>query len=147
MPMGITAMILTFNEAPNIQRTLEKLAWAADIVVVDSGSTDGTLEILKSFPRVRVFTRRFDSFAAQCNYGLQQVRTDWVLSLDADYVLTDELVTELGTLDSSVALQATRHGSCIAFMDDRCARRCIPRAPCCTAAPWQLTGMTGMVTK
>jgi len=101
MLADITVMILTYNEEPNIRRTLEKLAWARDIVVVDSGSTDATLEIVKGFPQARVVTRRFDSFARQCNYGLEQVRTEWVLSLDADYVLTDEVVAELGGLDFS----------------------------------------------
>jgi glycosyltransferase involved in cell wall biosynthesis len=99
--MTITPMILTFNEAPNIARTLEKLAWAGEILVVDSGSTDGTLEIVQANPRVRVVHRAFDSFAAQCNFGLDHVRTEWVLSLDADYVLTDDLVAELSTLDEN----------------------------------------------
>lgn len=92
-------MILTFNEEPNIRRTLEKLSWAGDIVVIDSGSTDGTLDILLEHANVRVFTRAFDSFANQCNYGLEQVRTEWVLSLDADYVLTPAFVEELHMLE------------------------------------------------
>lgn len=99
MKLAVTPMILTFNEAPNIGRTLEKLAWAADIVVVDSGSTDGTLDILSAHPAVRVVHRRFDDFASQCNFGLQQVRTEWALSLDADYVLSDDLIGEMSSLD------------------------------------------------
>ena len=80
---------------PNITRTLEKLAWAQRIIVVDSGSTDGTLEILARYPRVALFTRTFDNFADQCNFGLAQVQTEWALSLDADYELSDRLVREL----------------------------------------------------
>ena len=97
---SITPLILTYNEAPNIGRTLEKLAWARDIVVVDSFSTDETPEIVASFTQARMIQRRFDSFASQCNFGLTEtgIATDWVLSLDADYVLTSELVDELGTL-------------------------------------------------
>jgi glycosyltransferase involved in cell wall biosynthesis len=91
----ITPLLLTFNEAPNIRRTLEKLTWAKEIVVVDSFSTDETLEILKSFPQTRVIQRKFDTFASQCNFGLQQIKTEWVLSLDADYILSDELKDEL----------------------------------------------------
>jgi glycosyltransferase involved in cell wall biosynthesis len=96
MQIEITPLILTFNEAPNIGRTLEKLFWAREIVLVDSGSTDRTLEIARStHPNVRVVTRSFDSFAGQCNFGLTQVTTEWVLSMDADYVLTPELVAEI----------------------------------------------------
>src|SRR5689334_1363822 len=95
----ITPLILTFNEAPNIGRTLEKLSWAREILLIDSGSTDETLEITRSaHPRVRVVTRPFDTFAGQCNFGLGQITTEWVLSMDADYVLTPELVAEIQTL-------------------------------------------------
>jgi glycosyltransferase involved in cell wall biosynthesis len=67
-------------------------------VVIDSGSTDKTLEILQAYPQVEVVHRPFDDFAAQCNFGLAQVKTTWVLSLDADYQLSDELVAELHDL-------------------------------------------------
>ena len=90
MLSDITPLILTFNEAPNIRRTLEQLSWAQEIVVVDSFSTDETLAIATTLPRTRVVHREFDSFAGQCNFGLQCARTEWVLSLDADYVLSDE---------------------------------------------------------
>ena len=95
LPSQITPLILTYNEAPNIRRTLEKLRWAKEITVVDSFSTDETLEILKSFPQVRVVQRTFDTFADQCNFGLEQIKSDWVLSLDADYTLSDALVAEI----------------------------------------------------
>jgi glycosyltransferase involved in cell wall biosynthesis len=91
----ITPVILTCNEAPNIARILEQLHWARSIVVVDSGSNDETLAIAGRYPNVRVVHRDFDSFASQCNFALTQVRTEWVLSLDADYFLTDDLVSEI----------------------------------------------------
>lgn len=94
----ITPLIITYNEAPNIQRVLAKLSWARRIVVVDSGSTDGTLEILGGFHQVEIIHRPFDNFANQCNFGLQQVHTPWVLSLDSDYELSDSLVSELNEL-------------------------------------------------
>ncbi|WP_404786635.1 glycosyltransferase family 2 protein [Altericista sp. CCNU0014] len=96
--LEITPLILTYNEAPNIERTLQKLTWAKQIVVIDSHSDDETLKILDAYPQVRVFQRKFDSFAEQCNYGLSKIESDWVLSLDADYRLSDELVLQIKML-------------------------------------------------
>jgi glycosyltransferase involved in cell wall biosynthesis len=97
----VTPLILTFNEQANIERTLNRLAWARQVVVVDSGSTDGTLELLKAYPAVRVVNRPFDDHTSQWNFGLDQVTTPWVLSLDADYVLTQQLVEELHNIKFS----------------------------------------------
>ncbi len=94
----IIPLILTFNEAPNINRTLQRLSWAKKIVVIDSYSTDETIKILHSYPQVQTFQREFDTFANQCNYGLQQVTSEWVLSLDADYIVTDDLIAEIDKL-------------------------------------------------
>ncbi len=97
----ITPLILTFNEAPNIDRVLSRLRWARRIVVVDSGSNDGTLEIIAEHANAEVISRKFDEHAAQWNFGLETVGSDteWVLAIDADYVLSDELVRELGSLN------------------------------------------------
>src|SRR5579872_6607366 len=94
----ITPLLITYDEIQNIERTLESLAWARRIVVVDSGSTDGTLEVLARDPRIEVHHRRFDDFANQCNFGLTKVASEWVMSLDADYELSKGLVAELATL-------------------------------------------------
>lgn len=94
----ITPLILTHNELPNIERTLARLAWAKRIVVIDSFSTDGTVDILRRDPRVAVFTHEFGDFAGQCNFGLTHVESPWVLSLDADYELSDEFIDELRRL-------------------------------------------------
>ena len=96
----ITPVILTYNEAPNIGRTLERLAWARDIVVVDSFSDDETLAIVDGTPRVRIFQREFDCHENQWNFALAEtgISSEWVLALDADYLLTPELVTELDAL-------------------------------------------------
>lgn len=111
----VTPLILTFNEAPNIDRTLQRLPWAKRIVVIDSYSTDETLEILQSYPQVEIFQRGFDTFANQCNYGLEKVKTEWVLSLDADYIVTDDLVAEIDTLpkDSLVDGYFVRFKYCV----------------------------------
>ena len=102
----LTVIVLTYNEAPNLRRTLEALEWAQEIVVVDSYSTDNTEGIAKGFPDVAFVRRAFDSHAAQWNFGLEQARTEWVLSLDADYVLTKELVDELTRLRPAPATSA-----------------------------------------
>lgn len=96
----ITPLVLTFNEAPNIARTLESLRWASDVVVVDSFSTDNTAEIAASFPNVRVIQRVFDSHRNQWQFGLKQtgIATEWVLALDADYIVTTDLMNELENL-------------------------------------------------
>src|SRR6266480_7786816 len=91
----ITPLILTFNEAPNILRTLEKLAWARQIVVVDSFSTDDTVAICQRHPQVELVQRKFDDHTSQWNFGLGQIKTEWVLTLDADYLLPDTFVQEL----------------------------------------------------
>jgi glycosyltransferase involved in cell wall biosynthesis len=91
----VTPLLITFNEIQNIRRTVGRLGWAKRIVVVDSGSTDGTLEFLAKDPRIEVHHRAFDRFAEQCNFGLSLVQTEWVLSLDADYELSDEVVANL----------------------------------------------------
>ncbi|HKB65429.1 MAG TPA: glycosyltransferase family 2 protein [Pyrinomonadaceae bacterium] len=98
---SITPLILTYNEAPNIGRTLEQLRWAHDIVVVDSFSDDETLDIVRTFPQTRIFQREFDCHEKQWNFALSEtsISSEWVLALDADYVLTEEFSAELRTLN------------------------------------------------
>jgi len=98
-PADIDVLILTFNEEPNLRRTLDALKWARSVLVVDSGSMDGTLAIIADYPTVRVLTRGFDSFAEQCNFGLQHLSAPWILSLDADHVLSPELTAEVAALE------------------------------------------------
>jgi glycosyltransferase involved in cell wall biosynthesis len=95
MIVSLTPLVLTCNEAPNIRRTLEKLTWAKEVVVVDSFSTDETEAICRKIPSVRFIQRKFDDHTSQWNFGVEQCRSDWVLALDADYVLSDDLVREL----------------------------------------------------
>jgi glycosyltransferase involved in cell wall biosynthesis len=99
----ITPVILTYNEAPNIIRTLSHLSWAKEIVVVDSGSADGTLDELAQWANVRVVSHPFDTHAEQWRYAVYEtgITTSWILRLDADYQLTDELIQELDQLNLS----------------------------------------------
>jgi glycosyltransferase involved in cell wall biosynthesis len=106
----VTPVLLTHNEIQNIARTLSHLSWAKDIVVVDSGSTDGTLAVMASHPNVRLFKRGFDSHANQWRYAVEktQIATDWILRLDADYQVSDALVAEIAALDPNAPVSAYR---------------------------------------
>jgi glycosyltransferase involved in cell wall biosynthesis len=96
---SICPVVLTFNEELNLARVLERLGWARKIIVVDSFSTDTTEVIARRYPNVEFHQRRFDSHAAQWNAALALVPSDyeWVLALDADYVLSPALVDEIAT--------------------------------------------------
>jgi glycosyltransferase involved in cell wall biosynthesis len=107
---NLTALVITFNEEANLARCLEPLKWLERVVVLDSGSADRTLDICRQYPNVEIVQRSFDSFAGQCNFGLDQVQTEWVLSLDADYVLTDELVKEIQQLEALETASGFRAG-------------------------------------
>lgn len=106
----ITPLLLCYNEEANLPRTLASLAWAQDIVVVDSGSSDATRAILRAQPRVRCFQRPFDTHARQWNYALQKtaIASEWVLALDADHVLSPGLVEELRALRPSAGIAGYR---------------------------------------
>jgi glycosyltransferase involved in cell wall biosynthesis len=95
LSLPLTALLLTYNEEANIERTLAALKWVPNIFAIDSGSTDRTLDILAAEPTVTIHHRPFDSFAEQCNFGLGLIKTEWVLSMDADYVVTPALAEEI----------------------------------------------------
>jgi glycosyltransferase involved in cell wall biosynthesis len=107
---AITPVILTFNEAPNIGRTLEKLRWARRVVVVDSLSTDETLAIVAMFPNAQVFVRPINSLADQWNFAVHKtgIETEWVLRLDADYIVQDDFIAELAALKPADDIGAYR---------------------------------------
>jgi glycosyltransferase involved in cell wall biosynthesis len=92
--------VLTFNEAPNLARTLAALSWARRVVVLDSGSTDDSREIAARFPNVDWQVRAFDDHASQCNHALDHLLAGsrWVLFMDADYIVTPELRAEMEAL-------------------------------------------------
>lgn len=104
--INITALVLTRNEAPNLARTLAKLTWLPEVVIVDSQSTDETREIAAKYENARVIERRFTSHAEQWNFGLEEagINSEWVLALDADFVLTDALIREIQSLEPAASL-------------------------------------------
>jgi glycosyltransferase involved in cell wall biosynthesis len=98
----LTALILTKNEEPNLKRVLDELTWLERVVILDSFSTDSTLDIAANYPNVEVFQRGFDTHGNQWNYGLSLIKSKWALTLDADYVLTPDFIQETKRLmDSS----------------------------------------------
>lgn len=102
----ITPIIATYNEAPNIERTLSALTWAREVLVIDSFSDDETLNICAKFDNVRVIQNAYTGPTEQSNFGLaQDIQSEWVLSMDADYVVTPELQTEIATLTPNSDLQ------------------------------------------
>ena len=105
-----TPVILTLDEAANIGRTLQPLSWARDIVVVDSGSQDGTLDIISQFPNVRVIQRIFTSHADQWNFAINDtaIQSEWVLALDADHIVTEDFMRELATLTPTETVNGYR---------------------------------------
>lgn len=102
----ITPVVLTYNEEPNIGRALASLAWARDVVVVDSFSSDRTVDIVRSFRNARLFQRRFDSHERQWNYALREtgIAGEWALTLDADYLVSEAVVRELQALEPAASV-------------------------------------------
>lgn len=104
----ITATIITKNAAADIQACLESLLWVDTIIVLDSGSTDNTLEICRKFsPKVKCSETDWPGFGQQKNRALAQATTDWILSIDADEKITPELQQEI--------LSKIANTDCVAF--------------------------------
>ena len=94
MKKKLSVFIITLNEERIIEKCLEKLFWVDEVVVVDSGSTDATLAICRKY-NVKIFHNEFEGYGAQKQFALEQTSNEWVLSLDADEILTHELIAEI----------------------------------------------------
>jgi glycosyltransferase involved in cell wall biosynthesis len=90
----VTAVVLTFNNEQIIERTLRSVAFCEEIVVVDSGSTDRTVEICERWG-ASVFLRALDGFDTQRNYGAERASCSWILALDSDEEVSPELADEI----------------------------------------------------
>ncbi|MGB6742171.1 MAG: glycosyltransferase family 2 protein [Terracidiphilus sp.] len=97
MPCTLTVAIVTLNEAANLPRTLASVRFANEIVVLDSGSTDATVEIAEG-AGARLFEEPWKGFARQKNSAIAHATGDWVLSLDADESVSSELASEIEVL-------------------------------------------------
>jgi (heptosyl)LPS beta-1,4-glucosyltransferase len=90
----VSVVIITKNEGLNIRDCLESCKWAEEIIIVDAESTDNTIEIAMSYTS-KVFIRPWKSYHDAKNYGIDQARGEWILSLDADERLTAPLIAEI----------------------------------------------------
>ncbi len=103
----LSALIITYNEIGYIEKCIDAISFADEIIVVDSYSTDGTYEYLKRHPKVNVIQRSFLNFTDQKSFALQQASHDWVLFVDADEVVSPPLKAEIKrTINSKNACEA-----------------------------------------
>ena len=100
--MKISAVIITLNEERHIADAIRSVAWADDVVVVDSGSTDATRQIAESLG-ARVLINEWPGFSEQKQLATDNAAYDWILSLDADERVTDELRQEIESLRSGTS--------------------------------------------
>jgi glycosyltransferase involved in cell wall biosynthesis len=95
--LSLSVATITLNEEANLARTLASVAWADEIIVVDSGSTDRTRELAESYG-AKMFVEEWKGFAAQKNSALAHATGDWILSLDADEEVEPALAEEIRTV-------------------------------------------------
>lgn len=95
---AISATLITHNEENNIAQALKSLSWADEILVVDSGSSDATVEICRGFQST-ILHRDWTGYVDQKNFALEKARNDWVFSLDADERASPELISEIRELN------------------------------------------------
>lgn len=90
----VSAAVITFNEEADLEECLASLCWCDEIVLVDSGSTDRTVEIATKHG-AKIFARRFQGFSDQKNFAEERASGEWVLNIDADERVTPELQQEI----------------------------------------------------
>jgi glycosyltransferase involved in cell wall biosynthesis len=100
-PIIASVYIITRNEEQNLKVLLPRLACFDEVVIVDCGSTDGTVEYSRTFPNVVMSFRKWTGFSDQKAFALSLCSNEWVLNLDADEVPTDELVSAMRSLMES----------------------------------------------
>jgi glycosyltransferase involved in cell wall biosynthesis len=107
--MKVSVLILTYNEASTLPDCMAALRWCDDIVVIDSGSQDDTVEIARA-GGARVLAHSFDNFAAQRNFGLDNgnLRNEWVLHLDSDEIVSESFAKALSELEPAEGTDAWR---------------------------------------
>ena len=98
--MKLIVCIPTFNEELNIKKCLSKLKWVSKILILDSNSTDNTIKIAKKFKNTNIiYSKRKFTYVSKLNYFISKNKNKWILILDADYVLSNDLIKEFKRLD------------------------------------------------
>jgi glycosyltransferase involved in cell wall biosynthesis len=114
-PVPVSAIMIVLNERKNLERSLPSLSFCDEIIVVDSGSTDGSAEYARSLGCV-VANRSFDQFGAQKSYAASLAKNDWVFNLDADEWVTPELAAEITLLTQTPELNSIWIRSRLVFL-------------------------------
>jgi glycosyltransferase involved in cell wall biosynthesis len=117
----ISAALITYNEELNIAEALQSLSWADEIVVVDSGSKDATLDICRRYTD-RILHRDWTGYADQKNFAVEQAKNDWIFSLDADERPSPELCAEIRELSEKGFSKSGYHIPRVAFFMGRWIR-------------------------
>lgn len=112
MPTPLSVIILTYNEETSIAGAIESVLWADEVLIVDSHSTDATLEIARSY-NIRVEQHAFENYSKQRNWAIGQATHDWIFMLDADERVSAasqaEIVSLLQSAPAHPAYQLKRH--------------------------------------
>lgn len=112
----ISALLITFNEEKNIGEVLKNIDFADEIIIVDSFSTDRTMDIVKTHKHVKNFQRPFKNYTDQKQFALEQATYDWILFLDADERVPNELREEILELVQSDRVTASAYYFLRTFM-------------------------------
>ncbi len=94
-PVKISALAITLNEADNIEAYIDSLWFADEIIIVDSLSTDGTVDLAEKNKKVTVYQRPFNNFSEQKNFAISKAKNDWVTFFDPDEEVTQQLAEEI----------------------------------------------------
>ncbi len=105
---SLSALVITYNETENLPGLLDGLYFAGEIIVVDSFSTDNTIEILKKYPHVSFVQRHFENFSDQRNFALGLAKNKWILFTDADERIP-------GSLQKEIAHELQNPGDTVAY--------------------------------
>lgn len=93
--MNLSIVIITFNSQKYLSKVLNSCVFADEVVIVDSGSTDNTLEIAKTFQNTKIIHQKWLGFGKQKQVGVEACKNDWVFVIDSDEIITDELRDEI----------------------------------------------------
>ena len=100
--MSISSVIITLNEEAVVGRAIESvLSFSSEIIIVDSGSTDRTSTIVKSYSEVKFFSNQFIDYASQRNFGIDRAQSEWIFIIDSDEYIDEESRVWMEKIDNS----------------------------------------------